>query len=113
MKQYRRLTSLMRETMNLTLTEAEAALRGVEAEAVRRCGGRDVTIRRALGLRQVVANSGQHRRYPDAKDCTMYLVDLGYTGKRRVLVNDGKVVSHGHADWFAFVSRYASKKRAA
>lgn len=105
MKRHQRLTALLRETMNLTSTEAEAALRGVEAEAVRRCGGRSATIRRALGLRQVVANSLLHRRYPHAKDCTFDLILLGYTGKRRVLVHDGKVVSHGHGDYHAFVGR--------
>lgn len=112
MKQYPRLVALMRQTMNLTKTEAEAALRGVEAEAVVRCGGRNATIRRALGLRQVVANSCQSRRYPNAKDCTFYMIEKGYTGKRRVLVHDGKVVSHGHADWHAFASRFQTIKRA-
>ena len=41
MKKFPRLIELLRETMNLTLGEAEALTRGVEAEAVSRCGGRN------------------------------------------------------------------------
>jgi hypothetical protein len=106
MKTYRRLVALLRETMNLSLTEAQAALRGVEAEAVYRCGGRNKVIRQAFGLRHIVSNSALMRRYPKAKDCTTDLIQKGYSGKRRVLVHDGIVVSHGHGEYHAFAVRF-------
>ncbi|RJX72687.1 hypothetical protein D3M70_31135 [Pseudomonas sp. LS-2] len=91
--------------MNLTTGEAEALTRGVEAEAVVRCGGRHRVIRRALALRQLPATSRLLTRYPDACDKTAYAIDRGFVGRRRVLVHDGIVVSHGHVLWSNFLSR--------
>lgn len=113
MKEHRRLVGLLTETMNLTTTEAEAALRGVEAEAVARCGGAKAVIRRALALRQTEALRKLMRRYPGATDKTFYAIELGYRGKRRVILSDGKVVSHGHADWHAFCGKLSAKKLSA
>lgn len=113
MKSYSRLVALLRATMNLTLGEAEALTRGVEAEAVARCGGRAKVIARAMALRHYHAASGLLRRYPNCVDKTVYCIELGYTGKRRVIVSDGKVVSHGHADWFHFAERIRAKAKAA
>ena len=45
------------------------------------------------------------RKYPTARDKTMYAVDCGYTGSKRVLVHDGRVVSHGHVEWSVFIGR--------
>ncbi|WP_095158386.1 hypothetical protein [Pseudomonas sp. Irchel 3E13] len=92
--------------MNLTWGEAEALTRGVEAEAVLRCGGRKRVVRRAFALRHYVALRGISARYPKALDKTVYAIDLGFTGKRRVLVDDGKVVSHGHLAWEVFLSKF-------
>lgn len=104
MKKFPRLIELLRETMNLTLGEAEALTRGVEAEAVSRCGGRDKVVRRAFALRQNLAVSRLMRRYPAAADKTVYAIDRGYTGRRRVLIHDGAVVSHGNQQWETFLS---------
>lgn len=106
MRSYTRLVALLRETMNLTQGEAEALTRGVEAEAVSRCGGRKRVIRRAFALRHCVALRGITARYPNASDKTVYAIYLGFTGKRRVLVDDGKVVSHGHLAWEVFLSKF-------
>jgi hypothetical protein len=35
-------------------------------------------------------------------DKTDYARSIGYAGKRRVIVNDGRVASHGNQDWFLF-----------
>lgn len=105
MKSYPRLVSLLRTTMHLTTGEAEALTRGVEAEAVTRCGGKAKVISRAMMLRHYHVASDLLRKYPNGKDMTMYCIDMGYVGKRRVIVSDGKVVSHGHQDWFQFAER--------
>lgn len=105
MKKYSRLVELLRQSYNLTLTEAEGAIRGAEAEAVSRCGGRRAVIERAFHGRQFAASSKLRRQYPKARDVTMYCIDKGYTGKRRVLVHDGVVVSHGRVDWHVFGAR--------
>ncbi len=112
MKSHKRLLSLLCTTFSLTTTEAEGLFRGAEAEAVVRCGGRNKVLQRALKLRHTVASGILQRRYPAARDMTMYCIDMGYTGKRRVLVLDGKVVSHGHADWHAFANRIRIKAAA-
>lgn len=112
MKSHKRLVSLLVDTFNFSFTEAEGLLRGAEAEAVSRCGGRNTVIRRALRLRQHRAVASLQRRYPAAKDVSVLCMDMGYTGKRRVLVQDGKVVSHGHAEWHAFASRIRTKAAA-
>ncbi len=52
-----------------------------------------------------LSNMVAARNYPAAQDKTMYAVDCGYTGSRRVLVFDGRVVSHGHVEWSAFLGR--------
>lgn len=36
------------------------------------------------------------------QDKTAYCRALGYRGRRRVIVLDGRVPSHGNADWFEF-----------
>ena len=36
-------------------------------------------------------------------DKTDYARRQGYTGRHRVYVSDGKVISHGHADWFQWL----------
>ncbi|EPG9351868.1 hypothetical protein ACKU3Z_030280 [Pseudomonas aeruginosa] len=113
MKSYSRLVSLLRTTMNLTTGEAEALMRGVEAEAVVRCGGKAKIISRAMALRHYCVAARLLQKYPNGKDKTMYSIDLGYAGKRRVIVYDGKVVSHGHQDWFEFVDRVRNKAKAA
>lgn len=110
MKGHARLVRLLTETMNLTTTEAEGALRGVQAEAVARCGGPSVVIRRAFALRQYVSSRNVQKRYPSAQDKTLYALDRGYTGKRRVYVHDGKVVSHAHVDWHEFCERITGKR---
>lgn len=110
MKSYDRLVAVLREAMNLTQGEAEAVTRGVEAEAVTRCGGIESVVRRAFALRHYVALRGLTARYPNAIDKTVYAIDLGFTGKRRVLVDDGKVVSHGHQAWDVFLNRIRAKK---
>lgn len=112
MKNHTRLTRLLKTTFNLTQGEAEGAIRGAEAEAVTRCGGRLAVIRRAIGLRHYVASTDILRQYPLAKDVTVYCVDKGYTGKRRVLIHDGKVVSHGHVEWHVFAERLGRKAAA-
>ncbi|KSQ21503.2 hypothetical protein APB26_31435 [Pseudomonas aeruginosa] len=99
--------------MNLTTGEAEALTRGIEAEAVTRCGGKAKVIARAMALRHYHAASGLLRKYPNCVDKTVFCIELGYTGKRRVIVSDGKVVSHGHVDWFHFVERIRGNAKAA
>jgi hypothetical protein len=37
-----------------------------------------------------------------ATDRSMYARSLGYAGSRRVVVLDGKVITHRRADWFLF-----------
>lgn len=37
-----------------------------------------------------------------AHDVTPYARSIGYGGPRRVLVMDGKVITHRRMDWFAF-----------
>jgi hypothetical protein len=113
MKSYPRLVSLIRETMNLTTGEAEALLRGVEAEAVVRCGGKAKIIPRAMKLRHNRVAADLLRKYPNGKDMTMYCIDMGYASRRRVIVLDGKVVSHGHQDWFQFAERIRYKAKTA
>lgn len=110
MKRRERLVGLLTETMNLSVTEAEGALRGVQAEAVARCGGPGAVIRRALAQRQTVAARKILKRYPNASDKTFYAIESGYAGKRRVLVHDGKVVSHGHVCWHSFCESLARKR---
>lgn len=112
MKTHKRLTHLLKTTFILTQSEAEGAIRGAEAEAVVRCGGREAVIRRAMGLRHYVASADLLRRYPSAKDVTVYCLDKGYTGKRRVLIHDGRVVSHGHVEWHVFAKRLGCKAAA-
>lgn len=112
MKKYNRLFALMIEIYNFSHTEAEALLRGVESEASTHFNGRERVIRRCMQLRHVVACKSLQRRYPAARDMTMYCIDMGYTGKRRVMVLEGKVVSHAHADWHAFACRIRNKKAA-
>lgn len=113
MKAYPRLIALLRETMNLTTGEAEALTRGVEAEAVSRCGGKAKVVARAMKLRHYHAATELMRKYPSAQDVTMYCIDLGYTGKRRVIVLDCRVVSHGRQDWHEFAQRIREKAKAA
>lgn len=113
MRSYPRLVSLLRETMNLTTGEAEALMRGVEAEAVVRCGGKAKIISRAMTLRHYRVAADLLQKYPNGKDMTMYCIDMGYAGKRRVIVFDGRVVSHGHQDWFQFVERIRYKAKTA
>lgn len=112
MKLYPRLVSLLRTTMNLTTGEAEALMRGVEAEAVIRCGGKSKIIARAMTLRHYHVATELLRKYPSVQDMTMYCIDMGYSGRRRVIVSDGKVVSHGHQDWFQFAERIRNKAKA-
>lgn len=107
MKKHPRLIELLRQSYNLTLIEAEGALRGAEAEAVVRCGGRSAVIERAFRGRQRGASAKLMRQYPSASDVTTYCSILGYTGLRRVLVHDGMVVSHGRVDWPQFVAKLA------
>lgn len=113
MKTYPRLIALLRTTMNLTTGEAEALTRGAEAEAVLRCGGKAKVIARAMSLRHYHVATALFQKYPQGVDKTMYCIDLGYTGKRRVILSDGKVVSHGHVDWHQFAERIRSKAKAA
>lgn len=110
MKSYPRLVALLRETMSLTTGEADALTRGVEAEAVSRCGGIANVVRRAFALRHYAALRVQLARYPNALDKTAFAIDTGFTGKRRVLVDDGKVVSHGHLAWDVFLTRIRTKQ---
>jgi len=109
MKTYPRLVSLLRETMNLTTGEAEALMRGVEAEAVVRCGGKAKVITRAMLLRHYRVVAELLKKFTTGKDMTVYCIDMGYAGRRRVIVSDGKVVSHGHQDWFLFSQRIRDK----
>lgn len=99
--------------MNLTTGEAEALMRGVEAEAVARCGGRAKIISRAMMLRHYHVVADLLRKYPTGQDKTMYCIGLGYAGRRKVIVSDGKVVSHGHQDWNQFSQRIRTKAKAA
>jgi hypothetical protein len=49
-------------------------------------------------------------------DSTEYARQLGYTGRRAVIVSDGRVVSHRGADWFQFCAalrRQTRQRRAA
>ncbi|HEK3717127.1 TPA: hypothetical protein ACWLUJ_006579 [Pseudomonas aeruginosa] len=113
MKTYPRLVALLRTTMNLTTGEAEALMRGAEAEAVVRCGGKAKVIARAMALRHYYVTAVLLRKYPNGVDKTMYCIDLGYAGRRRVILSDGKVVSHGRQDWHQFAERLRTKARAA
>ncbi len=36
-------------------------------------------------------------------DKTGYAMSCGYTGRRPVIVADGRVISHRHQDWFEFL----------
>ena len=43
------------------------------------------------------------------RDATEFARGAGYNGRRRVIVLDGRVVSHGGADWFEWIQRQISK----
>lgn len=45
-------------------------------------------------------------------DKTDYAIACGYTGKRRVIVQDGKIISHGNADWFEWITRVMNRAMA-
>mgnify|MGYP001599680923 FL=1 len=74
-----------------------------------RCGGIANVVRRAFALRHYAALRALLARYPNARDKTAFAIDSGFTGKRRVLVDDGKVVSHGHLAWDVFLTRIRTK----
>ena len=46
------------------------------------------------------------QRWPQTlwTDCTSYARFYGYRGSRRVIVSDGRVISHCDADWFEWIS---------
>ena len=44
-------------------------------------------------------------------DATSYARCLGYTGRKRVIVCDGKVTSHRRACWFAWCERIERKAK--
>lgn len=47
---------------------------------------------------------------PHHQDKTAYARLIGYTGKKPVLVSDGKVTSHRNADWSAFCANLHRKQ---
>ncbi len=50
--------------------------------------------------------------FPQADDLTGYARTLGYRGCRRVLVLDGKVISHRSLDWFEFCQMLRQRQKA-
>jgi len=75
--------------------------------------GRAKIISRAMMLRHYHVVADLLRKYPTGQDKTMYCIGLGYAGRRKVIVSDGKVVSHGHQDWNQFSQRIRTKAKAA
>lgn len=47
-----------------------------------------------------------------ATDCTAYARSLGYTGKKRVLIQDGRVITHRSVEWHFFCERLRYQKSA-
>ncbi len=46
------------------------------------------------------------------QDCTEYARAMGYVGGKRVIVSDGKTVSHRGKDWFLFVADLKGGRKA-
>ncbi len=44
-------------------------------------------------------------------DKTDYARSCGYSGTRRVIVLDGRVTSHGNADWHEWISKLHRKEQ--
>jgi hypothetical protein len=42
---------------------------------------------------------------PHHQNKTAYARSIGYTGRKAVIVSDGKVVSHARIDWFIFCNQ--------
>lgn len=49
--------------------------------------------------------------FPQCDDMTAYAQSLGYRGKRRVHVLDGKVISHRSINWFDFCAALRGRQR--
>jgi len=49
--------------------------------------------------------------FPQSDDMTAYAQSLGYRGKRRVYVLDGKVISHRSLNWFEFSAALRVRQR--
>lgn len=47
-----------------------------------------------------------------AKDVTPYARFIGYAGKKRVVVSDGKVITHKLCDWFEWIDRIRRRFKA-
>jgi hypothetical protein len=48
--------------------------------------------------------------FPQADDLTAYAKTVGYTGAKRILVLDGKVISLRSINWFEFCAAIRARK---
>jgi len=49
--------------------------------------------------------------HPFTSNKTKYATGLGYTGRKPVIVRDGRVITHGGKDWHEFMQRVRHGER--